>query len=1095
MRKLCVGIMALMLFCITAFGQTTEVTGKVTDSTGIPLPNATVREKGSKNGVSSKADGTFRIKVKNGAALTISVVGYVAKDVLASGNLNVMLTNDTQNLNEVVVTALGIRRNKNTLPYAAQQVAGDDVSRTRSSNFVNQLSGQVAGLQITQTNSLGGSTNAIIRGNKSLTGSNQALFVVDGMPVDNSNTNSTNQTTGRGGYDYGNASADINPDDIESITVLKGAASTALYGSRASNGVILITTKKGKKGIGVTINSGVTFGAIDKSTFPTYQKQYGAGYGSSQGYGSPDGNFFYFDVDGNGSKDLVVPTTEDASWGAKFDPNLQVYQWDAFDPTSANYKKATPWVAGAHDPSYFFDKPVSFNNSISFGGGDDKATYTLAFTRSNDKGIMPNSSIDKNLLNFSSTYKFTDALTVSASANYSSVAGKGRDGTGYGGGFPNPMSSFRQWWQMNNDILALKDAYIRTKQNTSWNYADPTTTSGLVPIYWDNPYWDRFENYETDSRKRFFGNVALNYKITPWLNVMGRVSLDSYNELQEERNAVGSLPAYLRSTPITASSGDPSGYSRFNRTFDETNYDLLISFDKNITSKLNLKALVGGNIRQTNISSILAGTNGGLIVPKLYALSNSLNAVNTPTESLTQVEVDGLFGGATLTWNDMITLDGTLRGDKSSTLPSNSNTYYYPSISGGFVFSKLLPAAKWLNSGKVRANYAEVGKDAPALSIANTYAVPTPYGNAPLAQLRGTSNNPNLVPERTKSFEVGLEMNMLKNRIGFDVTYFTAKSVNQILPVAVSNATGYDYKFVNAGTMSNKGIEVSLNLTPIKTRDFSWDIRFNWSKIVNKVVTLYSDSAVLQLGSFQGGVTLNAIPGMPFGEIRGDDYTYYTSGGKSTGQRIVKSNGWYQKTTTTNNNIGNATPDWIGGVSNTFRYKNFSFNFLIDVRHGGQVFSLDQYYGLATGLYAETAGTNDLGNPVRNSIAAGGGIIEQGVLADGTTNTKRNDISTTFGAYGYYRQPASAFVYDASFVKLRSLSIDYSLGKKVVSKISFIKLQGIDISLIARNLWIIHKNLPYSDPEESYSSGNLQGYQGNAIPTTRTIGFNVKLKF
>jgi TonB-linked SusC/RagA family outer membrane protein len=1093
MRKHASLLAMSLLFFALAFAQTRTVTGQVKDNKGAAVPFASISIKGTNTGVSADDNGNFKIDVSGGQTLIISSSNFAPKEIKVGTSSTLSITLEPQGeMQEVIVTALGIQRNKNLLPYAAQQVSGDNLTKTRSSNFVSQLSGQVSGIQITQTNGIGGSTNAIIRGYKSLTGTNQALFVVDGTPVDNSNTNTANQKTGRGGYDYGNAAADVNPDDIESISVLKGAAASALYGSRASNGVILITTKKGKKrkGIGVTINSGVTLNTVDKKTLPTYQKQYGAGYGPAIGYGSPDGNFFYFDVNGDGTPDLVTPTTEDASWGAKFDPSLMVYQWDAFDATSANYGKATPWVAAAHDPTDFFDKPVSLNNSVSIEGGDDKATFSLRYTRENEKGIMPNSAVNKDILDFSGAYNISSKLKAMASVSYSNVSGLGRESTGYGGGAPNVMSTFRQWWEVNNDILAQKDAYFRTKKNTTWNWSDPTTTAGLVPIYWDNPYWDRYENYETDNRKRTFGNIGLNYKVTSWLNILGRVSLDTYNEFQEERSAVGSLPFFLRSTPA---GGDPSpsGYSRFNRSFTEYNYDLLINFDKDITKDLNLKVLAGSNIRQTNISSILAGTNGGLIVPKLYSLSNSQNPILTPAESLTKVEVDGVFGGATLTWKEMIILDGTVRRDKSSTLPSNNNSYTYPSVSGGFIFSKLMPTVKWLNYGKIRANYAEVGASAPALSISNTYIVPAAFGSSPLAQVPGTSNNPNLVPEKTKSYEVGLEMSMLNNRIGLDLSYYYAKTVNQILPVAVSNATGYDYKFVNAGDMSNQGVEVSLNLTPIKTKDFSWDVRVNWSKNTNKVISLFSDSAVLELGSFQGGVTINAVPGKPFGEIRGDDFVYYNK----SNQQIVKSNGYYQKTTTTNNAIGNASPDWIGGITNTFRYKNLSLSFLIDVRKGGDIFSLDMYYGLATGLYPETAGNNDLGNPVRNSIANGGGIINPGVLSDGTPNTKRVDIGGFFGAYGYYRKPAAAFIYDASFVKLRSLSIDYSIPQSFVNKIHFISLQGIDVSLFGRNLWIIHKNLPYSDPEESYSSGNIQGYQGNALPTTRSFGFNVKFKF
>ena len=1081
-KKLLLGLCALFMLSITTFAQTTA-TGKVVDEKGAAISGATVLEKGTKNGTSTSSDGSYSIKVKSGAKLVIKAVGYGDIEVSAGSGVKSSLVAQSGNIDEVVVTALGIRRNKNTLPYAAQQVAGDEVSKQRSNNFVNGLSGKISGLQITQNNAIGGSTNVVIRGFKSLTGNNQALFVIDGVPVDNGNTNNRNQVNGRGGYDYGNAAADINPDDIESVNVLKGAAASALYGSRAGNGVILITTKKGRKGLGISINSGVTFGSLDKSTFPKYQKQYGAGYGSANGYGSPDGNFFYFDVNGDGVDDLVTPTTEDASWGAKFDPSLKVYQWNAFDKTSQYYKKATPWVAAANDPSEYFEKPVSFNNSVFIEGGDDKATFKLGYTRNNEKGLLPNSKIDKDLLNLGASYKVSDKMTAAAAINYSSVRGLGRYGTGYDP--KNPMNSFRQWWEVNNDILELRDAYFRTKQNTTWNWSDPTTAAGLKPIYWNNPYWDRYENYQNDSRSRYQGNVSLSYAFTKNLSVLGRISLDSYDEIHEERNAIGSIGSYLSGGDPN---GEPSGYSRLNRSYREYNYDLLVNYDKNINKNLNLKALAGGNIRKTSTSSILASTNGGLVVPKLYSLSNSLNPIGAPTESEVGLQVNGIFAGFTLTWKEMLILDATGRNDVSSTLPTNNNSYFYPAVSGGFVFSKLLKDMNWLSYGKLRTSYAELGNSAPAQSLKDVYTKPDPYGTATLFAIPATKNNPNLKPERTKSFEIGLEMNFLKNRVGFDLTYYNSKSIDQILPVAVSTSTGYDTKYVNAGVMQNKGIELSLFGTPVKTRDFSWDVRVNWTKNNNTVVSLFSDSAILQLNTanLQGGVSVNAVPGQPYGEIRGDDYIY------TNGQPTVKSNGWYAKTTTTNNRIGNATPDWTGGISNTFRYKNVALSFLVDVKQGGQLFSLDMYYGLATGLYPETAGLNDLGNPVRNSLADGGGIILPGVMADGKTNTIRKNISTLFGAYGYYRNPARAFVYDASYVKLRELSITYSFPKKLLSKVPFIK--GLDFSIFGRNLWIIHKNVPYSDPEDLLSSGNVQGYQSGAYPTTRTIGFNFNFK-
>ena len=1091
MRRFLMLFTVLMLSGVLAFSQTHTISGTVKDDAGAPVPYATITETGTKNATTADANGNFSLKVKGNGSITFTATGYNAAVVTPQNNLAVgTLTRNASELTTVVVTtALGIQRSKNTLPYASQQVVGDEVSKTRNDNFVSGLSGKVAGLQITQNNSLGASTNVIIRGYKSLTGNNQALFVVDGTTIDNTNKNTLDEITGRGGYDYGNAAADINPDDIESITVLKGAAATALYGSRAANGVIQITTKRGRKGLHISLNSGATFGSIDKSTFVKYQHEYGGGYGSYNGYGSPDGNFKYFDVDGDGTPDLVDPTTEDASWGPKFDPNLLVYQWDAFDKSSPNYKKATPWVAAKNDPTTFFEKPLSLSNSILLDGGDDKFTFKLGYTHSNDEGILPNSKMNKDMVNLGATYKITDRVTANASINFSEIKGLGRYGTGYDA--KNPMQGFRQWWQMNNDMQQLKDAYFRTRQNITWNWADPTVPPDeLTPIYWNNPYWDRYENYENDSRSRYFGNVGVVYKITDWLMASGRVSLDSYDEVQEERVAVGSIPLALAG----GSGNDPSGYSRLNRSFREYNYSGIINFDKNVTNSLNVKALVGADRRQSNVSSILAATNGGLVVPRLYTLSNSLSSITAPIENLTQIQVDGIFAGATLTWKEMLILDGTIRRDHSSTLPKDNASYNYPSVSAGFIFSKLTEGKlPWLTYGKFRANYAELGNSAPAHSTTDVYTKPDPFGSATLFAVPGTKNNAALRPERTKSYELGLEMNFLKNRVGFDVTYYSAKSIDQILPVAVSTATGYDYEYVNAGVIQNKGWEVILNLTPLKSRDFQWDMKINWTKNNNKVLSLFGpdSSAVLQLGSFQGGVSINAVPGQPYGQIRGKDFIY------TDGQRTVKDNGYYAITAASNSVIGNASPDWLGGVNNSFRYKDLSLSFLIDVRQGGDIFSLDTYYGLATGLYDITAGKNELGNDKRDHVSNGGGVILPGVTADGKPNTKRvnGDVGdeTLFGVFGYYRNPAKAFVYDASYVKLREVVLTYSLPNSILDKTKVFK--GIDLSIFGRNLWIIHKNMPYSDPEELLSSGNIQGYQSGAYPTTRTIGFNVKFKF
>jgi TonB-linked SusC/RagA family outer membrane protein len=1066
MKKTLSLLTVLMLFCALAFGQTRAVSGRVTDAQGKAVPFASVTVKGTSVGVAADENGNFTIEAAPNSTLVFSAAGYQAAEVNIKNQSTVSANLSAQSsLNEVVVTALGIRRTRNQTPYAAQQVTGEEVSKTRNTNFVQNLSGKVAGLDIRQTNTMGGSTNVIIRGTKSITGNNQALFVVDGVPYSNSNTNTANQRTGRGGYDYGNAAADINPDDIESVTVLKGAAASALYGSQGSNGVILITTKKNARGLGITVNSGVTVGKVDKSTFATYQKQYGAGYGKF--YGPDEDQWFNeADVNGDGIVDLVAPFHEDASYGAKFDPNLMVYQWDAFDPTSPYFGKARPWVAAANDPTTFFQTPVSSNQSIFIDGGSDRGSFKLGYTRNDDKGILPNSKISKNLLNFGGTYNITPKLTAGATINFTNINGLGRYGTGYDD--KNLMTNFRQWWEVNVDVKEQKDAYFRNRDNTTWNWK---SANRLIANFWDNPYFSRYENYESDSRNRYFGVANLNFKPVEWLNIMGRASQDGYNELQEERQAVGSVTT--------------SSYSRYNNAFSETNFDLIANMDKNITTDINFKALLGGTLNKRHNESIRAVTNGGLIVPRVYALSNSLNTPNAPVEFDGRREVHSLYAGATFSWRDMITLDGTIRRDQSSTLPKDNNTYYYPSVSAGFTFSKLLPSATWLSYGKLRANYARVGNDAPVYSVYDSYVGIAPFGGNPQGSVAGTKNNPNLMPELTGSFEAGVEMAFLKNRLGFDMSYYRSKTDDLITPVILSTATGYNSKFLNAGSIENKGIEVSVNGTPVKTNDFSWNINVNWSKNRNKVLELFEGAENLVLADFQAGVTLNASLGQPYGTIRGSNYVY------KNGEKVVsQTNGRYLLSPTSNEVIGNANPDWVGGVNNSFRYKNLSLSFLIDTKQGGDIFSLDMYYGMGTGLYPETVALNDLGNPSRNTIAEGGGIILPGVDADGKPNTKRR--SNSEGTLGY-RQPTAGFVYDASYIKLREAIISYSLPKTLVSKLNPFK--GIDLSLIGRNLWIIDKNIPYADPEETISSGNLQGYQSGAYPTTRTFTFNAKFRF
>ncbi|RAJ07943.1 SusC/RagA family TonB-linked outer membrane protein [Arenibacter echinorum] len=1069
-----------------SYAQEKTISGTVTDQLGLALPGVNILVEGTTNGTQTDFDGNYTIQGSEGQTLLFSYIGQmsVTKVIGASSTIDVVMQEDAQALEEVVVTALGISRDKKSLGYATQEVQGEDLNTVKSGNFVNALSGKASGIQIRKNNNLGGSTNVVIRGNASLTGSNQALFVIDGVPVNNTNTNSKYQGEASGNYyDYGNTASDINPDDIESVNVLKGAAASALYGSRAANGVIMITTKKGKdaQGIGVTVNSGITIGSIDKSTFAKYQNQYGAGYGAYYGPGEDD---FYNmeDVTGDGVADLTVPFTEDASYGGRFDPNLMIYQWDALDPDSPNYRTATPWVNAKNGPITFFETPVTTTNSVSFARSyDDDGSFRMNYTQFDQSGLMPNSTIKKHNFSMSGSFALTDRLTVTGYANYINTKALGRNSTGYS---DNIMSNFKQWWQTNVDLKDQRDIYFDTKRNVTWNPA--STDAGSAPIYWDNPYWTRYENYQNDSRNRFIGNVSLDYKFTDWLNFTARAATDTYSEIQEERRANGSVPTSFGIPDSAGNRGNvDSGYGRRNLEVTETNYDFMFNFQKDLSDQFNLKGILGTNIRRSEFQSIYSATSGGLSVPKLYSLQNSSGPLALPVENDERVGIDGIYASASLGYNSILFLDATIRRDHSSTLPEDNSTFYYPSIATSFVFTNLLNA-DFITFGKLRANYAEVGNSAPFDFLYDTYNVNIPPG-APSTSVDNEKKNPNLKPEKTESFELGLEMKFLRNRLSFDLAYYQTNSVDQIFGVPVSRATGYEKKILNAGEIENKGVELSISGNPVRTDNFSWTAMVNWTKNKNEVVSLEDGIQTLQLGDFQGGVTLNAEVGQPYGVIYGTDYTYLN------GERVVDpADGQYVKTSTSDQNIGDTNPDWLMGISNKFNYKEFSLSFLIDIQQGGSIFSLDQYYGLATGLYAETAFINDLGNPVRNTLADGGGFINEGVNPDGATNTSRIRADR-FGAFGYRRGlPDKAFVYDASYVKLREVALTYNLPSKLLAN-TF--LTNASLSVIGSNLWIIDKDLPHADPESGLSAGNLQGYSVGSLPTTRDFGVNLKLQF
>lgn len=513
----------------------------------------------------------------------------------------------------------------------------------------------------------------------------------------------------------------------------------------------------------------------------------------------------------------------------------------------------------------------------------------------------------------------------------------------------------------------------------------------------------------------------------------------------------------------------------------------MANFHKQLTDDLNVAGLLGSNIRRSRLSAIAASTNGGLAFPGLYSLSNSKNPVSAPSEVYQRIGVDGIFASANLGFKETYFLDGTIRRDQSTTLPTDNDTYWYPSVAGSILFSNLIDNKSIMNYGKLRLNYAQVGNDASPLSLRDTYIINDLFGDVQRTALPTDKQNSELRPERTNSWEGGLEMGFFNNRVGFDVSVYKTETFDQIMAVDVSSTTGFARKFVNAGTLQNKGVEVQLFGSPVKTDNFSWAMNINFSKYTTRVTELYQENDNLQLATMQGGVTLNATLGEKMGSLKGRNFIY------KDGQKVVGTNGYYLRSGP-GVVIGNTSPDWIGGVSNAFTYKNLALNFLIDVKQGGDVFSLDQYYGQATGLYPESAGNNDLGNPSRLPISQGGGVILPGVKEDGSPNTTRvENYDNSVTPYGYANNPTAVAIFDGSYVKLREASLTYSIPSDWLQGQKAFK--GIDVSVIGRNLWLIHKNLPYSDPEAGLSSGNIQGYQSGAYPTVRSVGFNVRFRF
>jgi TonB-linked SusC/RagA family outer membrane protein len=1055
--KYVLGIILSLATLQFANAQAVKVSGVITEkSTGLPLPGVSISIKGGTAGTQTGTDGKFSIQANINDVLRIAFIGYNSQEVTvtnAANPINISLEESQNSLNEVVVTALNITREKKSLGYAVQELKSKDIAEAKETNLVNALSGKIAGVQVTNSQGDMGSSRIIIRGETSISGNNQPLFIIDGVPVDNT------QNLGTGGSrDFANTISDINSEDIESMSVLKGPNAAALYGSRAAAGVVLITTKKGKgtKGLGISINSNTSFSNL--LVLPDYQNSFGQG---------SNGQFSYVDGKGGGVNDGV-----DESWGPRLDGRLI--------PQFNSNGVAVPFVAHPDNVRSFFNTGRTLNNGIAFSGSGDKYDFRLSYNNLDQTGVIPNSSQSKNSFLFNSTYMITPKLTLSTYANFVNSSADNLPGSG-GRRATSTMLQFT-WFGRQVDVEQLKTYKDALGNNINWNNS-----------YYSNPYFVAYENTVGQVRNRLIGNVELNYKIIDGLSANFRTGNDYYTDRRKIRVAYGT-------------NGTPFGsYEEDAYTFNENNTEGRLNYTKQLNKDFNLDVLLGGNIRTTTFENNdqLASK---LAVSGLYTLSNSRDPL-VSSNIFTKQKIFSAFSSAQIGFRNYAYLNLTARNDWSSTLPRANRSYFYPSVNGSFILTEAFDIkSDVLTFAKLRGGWSKVGKDASPYQLINTYAFIAPFDGNPQQYANAVDLNAELKPESTKSTEAGIELGLFKNKVRFDFGVYNTKSTDQILNLDVSTSTGYSQKLVNGGTIHNKGLEAQLGVTAVKTKNFSWDISTNFSLNRSKVESLYGNIQSYVLGTNRTVQILAAV-GQPYGTLFGTAFVR-----NAAGDIIVKADGT-PTISASKQTLGKFTPDWIGGITNSFTYKNINLSALVDAHVGGKIYSNTNRTGTYTGVLASTLPGRGAenggisyyypGNSTANKavqIAAGtaapggatvydDGMVFKGVLADGSAN------STILPAQQYYKgftNADEAFVYSATYVKLREVKLGYTLPQQWIKKIG---LQSATVSVVGRNLLIIHKEVPNIDPETAFNTGNGQGLEDLTLPGVRNVGFNINLKF
>ncbi len=1057
------------------FSQSVTISGTVKDSIGNTLPGASVIIDGTSKGTTTDFDGKYTIEIESSnlkskggtyAFLVASYVGYASsrKEIGDKTSINFTLNEDLNALDEIVLTALGISREKKSLGYATEEVKGDKLGLSAESNVVNLLSGQAAGVQVTGSSNIGGSSSVIIRGISSLGGNNQPLFVIDGTPMINNNMNSTRTQEGSRGRDYGNGIGDINPEDIASITVLKGANASALYGSRAANGVVLITTKKGgsnKKGIGISISNSLEIGKV--FDLPKFQNEYGGG--ATQNFGDYNG-------------ELIPDYNTDESWGPKLDGTLvrQYYSWFKDDP---DYGKKTPWIAHPNNVLDFYNTAINKKLNVALAGSGEKGQFRVSYTNLNQEGVVPNSFMKRNTINASTTYNISDRLEAGANVTYTNTYTKGRPAFGSSGsgmeegsGTDSPVRGIVQWFQRQVDLDRDKDYQTQYATSKSWNITSPTN---LNAKFWDNPYFTIYNNYTEDWKNRVFGNVFAKYKILDNLTFEVNARTDFYTFRSEARIVKGSQGNLFNG----------GEYQEFLREFQENNFDGLLRYQTDLSESISLIVNAGGNRRDFRSHKNGGITIGGLSVPTLYSLESSIDRPIIEDTS-SRKRVNSLYSSISLSYKGMLYLDGSYRSDWSSTLPAKNNSYQYPSLSGSFVFSELMHS-DILTFGKLRAGWSKVGNDTDPYNLVSAFSQDVAYGSFPVYSVPDRLNNSNLLPEETYSKEIGFDLKLIKN-IDVAFTYYNSYTTNQIITLPVSSTSAYSSLIINAGRLSNRGIEANLGASIIRNpTGFNWDISANFAKNVSKVVSLYSDESGNDIQSVvinnrSSSVLVTAEVGQPYG-------TFVVDGFKrnEAGEKLVDNDGKFIRERGVKK--GSYLPDWTGGFYNTFSYKGFSLTANVAIQQGGLIYSYTNAVGARTGQLVNTIGLNDKGNPLRDPVSQGGGIKANGVNANGQPNEIYQEAKTYFKNLNDFFEE---YLYDASFVKLRDITLTYNMPSKWLDG-TFI--EGLALSLYGRNLATLHKNTPNIDPEVTYGSGNIQGIENSTTPSTRYFGLNVNVKF